>query len=81
MGEDMDLQNIARYFAAAGILFLVLAGGFALLARLDIPLAKLPGNILIRREHFTCIFPLALSIGLSLVLSLVLNLIIRVIGK
>lgn len=77
----MDLQNIARYFAVAGILFLVLAGGIALYARLDFPLVKLPGTILIRKDNFTCVFPLALSIGLSLVLSLVLNLISKGSGK
>lgn len=64
----------------AAVLFLV--GGLVYLAgRLDLPLGKLPGNIRIQRDNFTCMFPLASSILISLLLTVVLNLVIRFMNK
>jgi len=56
--------------AAAGLLFM-------LLGRTNLPLGRLPGDILYRGKHTTFYFPLATSIVLSVVLSLVLYLISR----
>jgi len=64
----------------AAVLFVV--GGLVYLAgRLDLPLGKLPGDIRIERENFTCMFPLASSILISLLLTVVLNLVIRFLNK
>jgi len=38
-------------------------------------LGKLPGDILIKKEHFTFYFPLATSIVISIIISLILYLI------
>lgn len=56
--------------AAAGLVFI-------LLGRTNLPLGRLPGDILYRGKHTTFYFPLATSILLSVVLSLVLYLIGR----
>ncbi|MCU1296399.1 MAG: hypothetical protein JWO91_677 [Acidobacteriaceae bacterium] len=57
---------------------LILAGViFVLLGRTNIPLGRLPGDILYRGKHTTVYFPLATSILLSVVLSLVLYVIGR----
>jgi hypothetical protein len=56
--------------AAAGLLFL-------LLGRTNLPLGRLPGDIVYRGKHTTFYFPLATSILVSVVLSLVLYLIGR----
>ena len=56
--------------AAAGLLFM-------LLGRTNLPLGRLPGDILYRGKNTTFYFPLATSIVLSVVLSLVLYLIGR----
>ncbi len=56
--------------AAAGLLFM-------LLGRTNLPLGRLPGDILYRGKNTTFYFPLATSIVLSVVLSLVLYLISR----
>jgi hypothetical protein len=56
--------------AAAGLVFM-------LLGRTNLPLGRLPGDILYRGKHTTFYFPLATSILLSVVLSLVLYLIGR----
>ncbi len=56
--------------AAAGLVFM-------LLGRTNLPIGRLPGDILYRGKHTTFYFPLATSIVLSAVLSLVLYLVGR----
>lgn len=56
--------------AAAGLVFI-------LLGRTNLPLGRLPGDILYRGKHTTFYFPLATSILLSALLTLVLYLIGR----
>ena len=73
----MDLEPLARILAYLGVLLLVVAGGVFLLSRMNIPWDKIPGNIVIKRENFTCVFPLFLSLGLSLLLTLILKLIAK----
>jgi hypothetical protein len=55
---------------------LVLAGlGLILLYGPNIPwLGKLPGDITIKREHFTLYFPLASSIVISILLTILFSL-------
>jgi len=67
----MDPQRaFGRLVLAAGIV-LVLVGLFlATGAKLPFKLGRLPGDIAIKREHFTFYFPLATSVILSLVLTL-----------
>ncbi|HZQ95025.1 MAG TPA: DUF2905 domain-containing protein [Candidatus Sulfotelmatobacter sp.] len=59
------LVVLGAVIAAAGVL-LMLAG------RANLPLGRLPGDILYRGKHATFYFPLATSILLSVVLSLIL---------
>ena len=40
-------------------------------------IGRLPGDILIKREHFIFYFPLVTTLILSLVLTLILNLVFR----
>jgi hypothetical protein len=56
--------------AAAGLIFI-------LLGRTNLPIGRLPGDILYRGKHTTFYFPLATSIIVSVVLSLVLYLVSR----
>ena len=51
--------------AAAGLVFM-------LLGRTNLPIGRLPGDILYRGKHTTFYFPLATSIVLSVLLTLVL---------
>lgn len=64
------LLVLGLVMAAAGLLFL-------LLGRTNLPLGRLPGDIVYRGKHTTFYFPLATSILVSVVLSLVLYLIGR----
>ena len=68
LGKMLVLLGITM--AAAGVVFI-------LLGRTNLPLGRLPGDILYRGKHTTFYFPLATSILLSVVLSLVLYLISR----
>jgi DUF2905 family protein len=58
----------------------IAAVGLALIAlgRTNLPIGRLPGDILYRGKHTTFYFPLATSIVLSVVLTLVLYLIGRI---
>lgn len=78
---NMDLSNLARMLAVLGVILLLLAGGVYLFSRLDLPLGKLPGDIVIERENFTCFFPIVSSILLSIVLTLLINIVLRTLQK
>ena len=56
--------------AAAGVVFM-------LLGKTNLPIGRLPGDILYRGKHTTFYFPLATSIVLSVLLTLVLYLVGR----
>ena len=46
---------------------------FGLLVMLGVPFGRLPGDIVVRRTHFSFYFPLATSIVLSVLLTLLLS--------
>lgn len=77
----MDLSDLARLLALLGIILLFIAGGLYLFSRFDLPFGKLPGDIVIHRDNFTCFFPLASSIVLSILLTLLLNVVLRFFQK
>ncbi len=77
----MESSQLARLFALLGIIFLVLAGIVYALSRFEIPLGRLPGDIVIKRENFTCMVPVVSSIVVSIVLTLVFNLVLRLLQK
>jgi hypothetical protein len=64
-----DLGKLLQFF---GLILVV--GGLVLMlfGRMNIPLGRLPGDIVYRGKHTTFYFPLATSMLLSVVLSVVL---------
>ncbi|MBW8009722.1 MAG: DUF2905 domain-containing protein [Chloroflexi bacterium] len=70
-------MQFARLFMIFGVVIFVIGGGFYLAARLNIPLGRLPGDIRIQRENFTCFFPLTTSIILSILLTIAFKLLNR----
>jgi len=65
--------DIGKLFIILGVVFLVV--GFLLSSKIHIPwLGKLPGDFVIKRDHFRFYFPLATSILLSILLTLLLRL-------
>jgi hypothetical protein len=70
-------MSLGRLLMVVGLLVFTVGGLIYLVSRLDIPLGRLPGDIRIERENFTCVFPLATSILLSILLTIGLNLLVR----
>ncbi len=77
----MDLVNIARILTVFGIVVLVTAGILYLISYFDIPLGNLPGDIVIKRDNFTCVIPLISSLVVSVLLTLLINLILSIFRK
>ena len=73
----MNLPVLARLLIVLGLIFLLAGGAVYLLARLHLPLGRLPGDFVFQRGGLTCVFPLATSILLSVLLTIGLNLLIR----
>jgi hypothetical protein len=69
-----DLGKVLVFF---GIVLAIAGVALILLARTQLPIGRLPGDIIYRGKHTTFYFPLASSILLSLALSVLLY----VIGK
>jgi hypothetical protein len=63
-----------------GLGLVILAAGtiLLLLGKTNLPIGRLPGDILYRGKHTTFYFPLATSIMVSVVVSLVLYLVARI---
>lgn len=80
------MTNFAKYFILLGILFLIIGGvlylfGRAGIANIRIPFGRLPGDIRIEGEHFTCLVPIVSSILLSIILTIVLNILVRMLNR
>jgi len=71
------MAEIGKALVVLGVVIAAAGLVFMLLGRTNLPLGRLPGDILYRGKHTIFYFPLATSILLSVVLSLVLYLIGR----
>ncbi|HSD51061.1 MAG TPA: DUF2905 family protein [Candidatus Methylomirabilis sp.] len=67
------MDSLARMLIVFGVV-LALLGGLLLLAGKIPFLGRLPGDIIIRREHWSFYFPLTTSILLSILLTLLFSL-------
>jgi Protein of unknown function (DUF2905) len=71
------MADFGKVLVALGVILAVAGIVMVLLGRTNLPLGRLPGDILYRGKNTTFYFPLATSLLLSGVLSLVLYLIGR----
>ncbi len=70
------MNEIAKALIIIGAVLIVI--GLVILGIQKLPfMGKLPGDIIIKREHFTFSFPLATSIIISILISLILYLICK----
>jgi len=69
--------DVGRILVVTGAAILVVGLALIALARFNLPLGRLPGDIIYRGKNTTVYFPLATSILLSVVLSLVVYLLNR----
>lgn len=77
----MDISSIARWVILTGAAIIIIGIGLWLAGRLGLPLGRLPGDIHIERNGFSCFIPLASSILLGLLLTFVLNIFLRIIKR
>ena len=75
------MLSFARVLILVGLVFIVIGGLVYLVTRTGLPVGRLPGDIRIERDNFSCFFPLATSILLSIILTVVLNLVVRWLNK
>jgi thiosulfate reductase cytochrome b subunit len=72
--ELCTMGDLAKIIIILGIVLII--AGMVMLAVQKSPFhGKLPGDIVVRKEHFTLYFPLATSIIVSVIISLVLYII------
>jgi hypothetical protein len=71
------MQDLGKLLIVFGGILIAAGVIFVLLGRTNVPLGRLPGDILYRGKHTTVYFPLATSILVSVVLSVVLYVIGR----
>lgn len=71
------MQEMGRILIVLGVVLIVIGGLAMVLSRTDIPLGRLPGDIVYKGKSTTFYFPVATCIVLSIVLSLIAYLIGR----
>jgi hypothetical protein len=71
------MADLGRVLLFVGLIFVAAGLLLVLFGRANLPLGRLPGDIIYRGKHTTFYFPLATSILLSVVLSVLLYLIGR----
>jgi H+/Cl- antiporter ClcA len=71
------MSDLGKLLVIAGAIAIVAGLALILLGRANVPVGRLPGDIVYRGKNSTFYFPLATSIVLSVVLSVVMYLIGR----
>jgi Protein of unknown function (DUF2905) len=71
------MAQLGRLLIIFGLILAAAGVGLVLLGRTNLPLGRLPGDIVYRGKNTTFYFPLATSILLSVVISIVLYVIGR----
>jgi hypothetical protein len=71
------MTDLGKLLVVLGSILLVAGVVLVLLGRTNLPIGRLPGDILYRGKNTTFYFPLATSIVLSVLLSLILYVIGR----
>jgi hypothetical protein len=79
----MDMQSVGRWLLIGGIVLVALGGLLMLLGRIPFfsNLGRLPGDIHIEGEGFSCFIPIVSMILLSVILTVVLNIVLRLINR
>ena len=69
------MSDLGKLLVLAGAIAIVVGLALILLGRANVPLGRLPGDIVYRGKNSTFYFPLATSIVVSVVLSVVMYLV------
>jgi hypothetical protein len=71
------MTDLGKILMALGVILIVAGIAVTLLGRANLPLGRLPGDIVYRGKNTTFYFPLATSVLVSVMLSLVLYIVGR----
>lgn len=74
------MEEIGKGLILFGVLLAIVGGVILLIGKVPL-IGRLPGDIVIQRDNFSCFFPIATSILLSIVLTVLLNLVLYVIRR
>ncbi len=74
------MEDTGKLLLLFGLLLAIFGVMLTLIGKVP-GLGKLPGDIVIQRDNFSCFFPLATSILLSIALTILLNIIVRIVNK
>jgi len=74
------MEELGRWLLLFGVLLVIVGGAVLLLGKVP-SIGRLPGDIVIQRDNFSCFFPLASSILLSIVLTVLLNIVLHIIRR
>ena len=76
----MSLEQLGRFLIIIAVV-LAVAGALVLFVGRGLGLARLPGDIFIKRDHWGIFIPIATSIMLSIILTVVINVILWLIRR
>jgi hypothetical protein len=74
------MEEIGKWLILFGVLLAIVGSAILLLGKVPW-IGRLPGDIAIQRDNFSCFFPLATSILLSIVLTVLFNIILRITNR
>lgn len=74
------MNEIGKILIVFGAVLLAIGAIVVLLGKIP-GLGRLPGDLALQTENFSCLFPIATSILLSILLTLVLNFVLRILNK
>ena len=77
----MDFSTLGKGILILGLILILVGGLFWLLGRAGLPLGRLPGDIRIERDGFSCLVPIASMILVSILLTVLLNIVIRLLNR
>jgi len=71
------MTDLGKVFIIVGVVLVVVGVGLTSLGRMNLPLGRLPGDIVYRGKNTTVYLPLGTSVVVSVVLTIVLYLVGR----
>jgi hypothetical protein len=78
----MDLTDLGRWIAAAGVVLVIVGGLLWLLGRVPgLSLGRLPGDLQMQVGPVSCFAPIATMLLISVVLTIVANILLRLFNK
>lgn len=66
------MNGLHRVLILAGVALILAGAGIFVFQRLNIPVGRLPGDIIVKKEKFSFYFPITTSLIISVLISAIL---------